>query len=211
MLSQCLKGSIISPEKILGVLLCSGKVHQPLNNWSWPFHATWVLQKLGTLAADVQQAKLPPVRGNYQPAEKQWSCLQPRTGRAHGRACLAIPALLSCQSHCSAGMVTQFMHSWLHHHRMTPMDFSVLRASPVRSKGKSEKFYSSTHTVIDLSVREGAFWGKNSSCFSESCSPKDWCYSWKMNFFPPSLYFLYIVSVGYISVSQMVSIRSVPP
>lgn len=136
MLSQCLKGPVISPEKNQGVLLCSEKLHRPLSSWSWPFCATWVLQKLGTLAADVQRAKPSPVSGNYQPAEKWWSRLQPGTGRAHGGACLAIPALLACQSHCSTGTVTQSMHSWLHHHGMPTMGFSVPRTSPVMSKGK---------------------------------------------------------------------------
>lgn len=160
MLSQCLKGSVTSPEKIWGALPCFQKVHQPLGSCSWPCHAIWVLQKLGTLAAGVCQTKLPQVRNNYQPAEKQRSHLHLRTGRTRGRACLAILALLGCQGHYSAGMVTQFMHSWLHHHRMSPMSSSVVRASSARSKEKSDKFYSPTHTFIDLTAREESILGQ---------------------------------------------------
>lgn len=134
---------------------------QPLSSWFWPFCAIWVLQKLGALAADVWRAKSSPVSGNYQPAEKQWSHLQPGTGRAHRGACLVIPVLLGCPIHCSTGMVTQFMHSWLHHHEMPAVGFAVLRVFPVRSKGKAEQLCSPTHTVLDLTVRDEALWGKN--------------------------------------------------
>lgn len=70
---------------------------QPSSRWSWSFHATWVVHKLGTLSAGVHQVKTTLLRGNYRLSEKSWRCLQPHTGRTHAGACLAIPALLGCR------------------------------------------------------------------------------------------------------------------
>lgn len=115
----------------------------------------WVLQKLGTLAVISGRQSLPQwgkLWSSREEAEQPWAL--PRDRRAHSRACPAIATL------------AWFLHKWLHHHQMSLMNLSVLRASQVRNKGNLKQFESSTYTAIGVLIIESIIMQEKLMCWT---------------------------------------------